>query len=101
MNHWYRFSKNLQGTITFLDTKRLAQTAALVDQRPSKPVSPPLERIRIRTPTPSKPVIPTGAGRRIFFSSAPANESVRGVEESLFDLAGAPPNQLLIAYIKG
>jgi len=100
MNHWYRFSKNLQRNISFLDTNRLAQTEALVDQRPSKPVSPPLERIRIRTPTPGNPVIPTGAGRRIFFSFAPANESVRGVEESLLDLAGAPSNQFLIAYIK-
>src|ERR1700675_160902 len=40
----------------------------------------------------AKPVIPTGAGRRIFFSFAPANESACAAEESLFDAAVAPPN---------
>jgi hypothetical protein len=35
----------------------------------------------------SAAVIPTGAGRRIFFSFAPANESACEVEESLFDLS--------------
>jgi hypothetical protein len=35
-----------------------------------------------------KTVIPTGVSRRFFFSFAPAKESAREVEESLFDLTG-------------
>ncbi len=47
----------------------------------------------------SKPVIPTGAGRRLFFSFAPANGSVREAEGSLFRLAEAPPN-LTVRFLR-
>jgi spermidine/putrescine transport system substrate-binding protein len=40
-----------------------------------------------------KSVIPTGAGLRFFFSFAPASESPRAVEESLFDSSVRPPQQ--------
>jgi hypothetical protein len=35
-----------------------------------------------------KTAIPTGVSRHFFFSFAPAKESAREVEESLFDLTG-------------
>jgi len=46
-----------------------------------------LEKIKtVMPPEKIKTVIPTGASRRFFFSFAPAKESAREVEESLFDL---------------
>jgi hypothetical protein len=49
-----------------------------------------LKLILIESPRKEKPVIPTGAVRRFFPSFAPAKESHRAVEESLFDLSRKP-----------
>jgi hypothetical protein len=50
-------------------------------------VHPELGKNPIQQP---KPVMPTEASRRLFFSFAPANESAGAVEESLFDLSSKP-----------